>query len=764
MSVVVTDPFAAMRSEIEQAAQRNDIPAEEKLIALREMHADLVSLLGLVGQYRGDLHLEQEAREPAIQEAIFVLRDEATIRESLVARNVFDDDEMDALGFLTHDDISKLDEEGLLEAWIEESWKDILFDPLKHPRGRGGEFRDVLGRILAPKHRSGKGRVATPTPPKPPPAPKAAKPPARTPNAPKPKPSAPSKPAATPEPATPAPATATPDVLKQVQEAGLDDWPTKGDAAQEILGDAKDTQEFHTVTTRGQGGTRRYTPERKKLHDRIVDSLLRQRMEVQNARGETELHPDPNGEFLPKPEGAPRVLFMAGGTASGKSTALALDDNADVQPPGAVHIDPDEIKSMIPEYVQMVRAQDRYAASAVHEESSDIAKRLQAEAIRRGLNVVLDGTGNSGSGKFAGKMKDMKEAGYQIDAFYVNAPTEVAIERAIDRARKTGRWVPTPEIRNQHKNVSARFNDDIKPLVEDGTINSIRMYDTGAEPTMFASGGNGRFEIHDPALHDQFVAKGTEAAGKPQGEPGSSRDNPVDVGADVEQAVKLLSEGKHVQLNQPREVSVLLDKLSEIVAQAKEKGDKAPTFDLCKVTVKGTNLFCVQSKGVDRVKMPQLKGAPTPGSKADALPKNDLGRVSLDDQFIEHLTSKGVKVEPGTEKASYLRPSQNELNGAKVAGIARAVEGGKEVKQIFVSKDNYIVDGHHNWAGVLGADTRDNTPGDLSMQINRIDMPILDLLDEANAFTKEWGIAPQAIEDARTGEPAKKKPPATPLT
>jgi predicted ABC-type ATPase len=76
-----------------------------------------------------------------------------------------------------------------------------------------------------------------------------------------------------------------------------------------------------------------------------------------------------------------------------------------------------------------------------------------------GLNVVVDGTGDSKKGKFAGKMKDMDGAGYDVSALYVTIPTDEAVVRATKRAMKSGRWVPEPELRSQHKNVSANFED-----------------------------------------------------------------------------------------------------------------------------------------------------------------------------------------------------------------------------------------------------------------------------------------------------------------
>jgi hypothetical protein len=64
---------------------------------------------------------------------------------------------------------------------------------------------------------------------------------------------------------------------------------------------------------------------------------------------------------------------------------------------------------------------------------------------------------------------------------------------------------------------------------------------------------------------------------------------------------------------------------------------EGPKFDLCKVTVKGTNLFCVESKGIPRIKMPQLAGVPAKGveGRQDAAPGGvrrgrPLGRVPED--------------------------------------------------------------------------------------------------------------------------------------
>jgi hypothetical protein len=236
--------------------------------------------------------------------------------------------------------------------------------------------------------------------------------------------------------------------------------------------------------------------------------------------------------------------------------------------------------------------------------------------------------------------------------------------------------------------------------------------------------------------------KGEET--KPQ-EPLGSPGRPVETD-DVAQAAKELAAGRYVQLRSKNEVSTLLRELQREVQAATAKGDKAPDINLCKVTVKGTSLFCVESKGVPRVQMPQLKGDVTTvraGSRASKLHVDGRGEVSIEKQFRDHLVRHGVNVEDGEELASHLKATQNELNGAKVAGIANSLDNGTVMEgALFVSKDNYVVDGHHRWAATIGVDYEDGKD-DLKMPVQRIDMDIIDILLEANRFADEWGI-PQA--------------------
>lgn len=226
-----------------------------------------------------------------------------------------------------------------------------------------------------------------------------------------------------------------------------------------------------------------------------------------------------------------------------------------------------------------------------------------------------------------------------------------------------------------------------------------------------------------------------------------AENDPIDVGGDIDKAAQLLAEGKHVRLNQPDEVASLLDKLRDIVEEAKQKGEQAPEYDLCKISVPKTNLFCAQNKGIPRAKMPQFGGSNIrKGSLADSMQRDKKGEVDVSDLFRQMLKERGIKSEVKTVKASHLRASQMQLDGAKVAGMSKAMEAGKVPdKPIFVTRDGYIIDGHHRWASKIAIDLQDNRLGDVDMPVEMIDLDIGTALDMANAFTAEVGLLPKGL-------------------
>lgn len=215
----------------------------------------------------------------------------------------------------------------------------------------------------------------------------------------------------------------------------------------------------------------------------------------------------------------------------------------------------------------------------------------------------------------------------------------------------------------------------------------------------------------------------------------------------VDEAIEHILAGRDVELASARHVNTVLTKLAAMANDAKARGEKAPNYDLCKVTVPGTNVFCAsqfKSKeypgGIPRIAMPQLGGFPVPGSQADKLPRTSEGGVDGTDAFIAHLKTLGIKASRRSEAAAKLKASQAELVGPKVAGIMTSKTFDPSQGHIFVSRDHYVIDGHHRWAAVVGRDAEDGRLGGSRMNTIRVDAPISRILRIANKWAKDFGI------------------------
>ena len=227
------------------------------------------------------------------------------------------------------------------------------------------------------------------------------------------------------------------------------------------------------------------TPQRNHLHGQIVGRHLK---------------------GVAKPTGQPTMTFLGGGSAAGKSTYTKNPNSNFPDKKSAVHVDSDNIKGMLPEYRQLVADKNSQAAAYAHEESSAIAKRVMKVARERGYNVVLDGTGDNSVESMKKKIKSARDAGMRIEGVYCTCPTQVAVDRSLERAKKTGRDVPINKIKNIHKNVSQIF-----PQIA-SEFDSVKLVDTTTKtPVLIATCKRGeQITVHNEKLWQDFLAKGNE--------------------------------------------------------------------------------------------------------------------------------------------------------------------------------------------------------------------------------------------------------------
>jgi predicted ABC-type ATPase len=260
-------------------------------------------------------------------------------------------------------------------------------------------------------------------------------------------------------------------------------------AMDEQLGTHLDTKDKHT-------NDGKYTAERGALHRTIMQHFL-DRADYEGT--------DDVGPATPQKE--KRALFMAGGPASGK-TVLAKSGLIDV-PKNAVSIDPDAIMSMLPEVKALYEHKgEREVGNVGHEEAADIAKMLHAEATKRGLNMVIDGSGDSQPGKFVSKLKKSHDDGYNVDVAYADVPTKLALERSKSRGEKTGRYVPDDLLKSMHAGASERF-DEVKGIMPQ--LHSLGVYDTTDGAAPLAHMEDGKMIEDNPVGMRAFEAKRHEA-------------------------------------------------------------------------------------------------------------------------------------------------------------------------------------------------------------------------------------------------------------
>lgn len=213
------------------------------------------------------------------------------------------------------------------------------------------------------------------------------------------------------------------------------------------------------------------------------------------------------------------------------------------------------------------------------------------------------------------------------------------------------------------------------------------------------------------------------------------------------------------------------DELGTLVKKtAKEKGlVKPPEFDLCAVSVPGTNLYCGGNKEIPRDAMPQLKTKAVEGSKAWAMAvelakekganPQDM-EVNAEPAFLEYLKDKGYEVTTGeTLPATEIKATQNQLNADKVAGMAWALLTNPDTQKpehplrqpLIVSSDGYVLDGHHRWAALATYDMMNGKEDVVDVPVIKVDMDIEELVDMSNQFGDEFGLQRKGVGSSAEG-------------
>jgi hypothetical protein len=161
--------------------------------------------------------------------------------------------------------------------------------------------------------------------------------------------------------------------------------------------------------------------------------------------------------------------------------------------------------------------------------------------------------------------------------------------------------------------------------------------------------------------------------------------------------------------------------------------------------------------------MPQFKGKAVEGSRAAGMETDKDGEVDTEPIFREMLKQKNVKVLQTKVPADKLKATQKDLVGGKVIGMMGALEKDpthpKITAPIYVSRDGYVIDGHHRWAAIVAYNAK-HPDAPIEMKSTVIDMDIKDAIPMANKFAEDMGIAAKKA-DVKDGEAPTEEPKVT---
>jgi len=238
-----------------------------------------------------------------------------------------------------------------------------------------------------------------------------------------------------------------------------------------------------------------YTPERKELHEEIINYVMKKIITSEEGTEEVE-------ELT--------YQMMGGGIAAGKTTSIR--SGFVKLPRNHSMIAADDIKNMLPEYQKLLKARRYEGAELVHLESSDITWEIHRRLLAQGThNIVMDGTADGDLDSMVGTLTRMREAGYRLVVDYSSNPTDLAVFYSKNRAERTGRWVAEGVTRRVHRAVSIRAIE----FLERDLFDEMRLWDTEisgkARAILDATRGGTIFVRNREALR-RFLDKGGQEA------------------------------------------------------------------------------------------------------------------------------------------------------------------------------------------------------------------------------------------------------------
>lgn len=148
----------------------------------------------------------------------------------------------------------------------------------------------------------------------------------------------------------------------------------------------------------------------------------------------------------------PTMILLGGGTSSGKSTLKPLLVDLGIISFNHVSIDQDEVLVNLEEWKEISET-NKCAASLLHEKSSEISKGFYTKAVKEKYNIIYSTTMKN----YDFLMQRIPKENYKVIVVGAIANVTLAIQRSVERAELTNRWVPFDVMVGTHVGFSKSF-------------------------------------------------------------------------------------------------------------------------------------------------------------------------------------------------------------------------------------------------------------------------------------------------------------------
>jgi len=190
-------------------------------------------------------------------------------------------------------------------------------------------------------------------------------------------------------------------------------------------------------------------------------------------------------------------MFMLGGQPGAGKTKVREAITKQKQFANALTVDPDELRTYHPRYLDLVKEDPDNAAGRVHYDASKWAQELREEAVKLKLNIIFDTSLGGGASASVAAAKHAAKAGYDVEVHVAAVPLEQSrqgVRNRFEEAQAKYKNDPDNELPPRNVPMSKQLDaykkmpEAIEKLAESGVVSRIRIANRGGESLSDISG------------------------------------------------------------------------------------------------------------------------------------------------------------------------------------------------------------------------------------------------------------------------------------